>query len=61
MFFKPYLQKAGIHSDAVFPERGSEFGLKQCFFDTILQDPNQLFGPHQEITGIIEHTSNISD
>lgn len=61
MVFRPYLQKAGIHSKAALAERGSGFGLKQWFFDTIMQDPNQQFGPHQEITGIIQHTSNISD
>lgn len=61
MVFKPNLQEARVHRDAAFPEKGSGFILRQCLFDNILQDLNQLFGPHQEITGVIQHTSNISD
>lgn len=61
MVFKPYLQKAGTHSDAAFPERGFDLVWGNAFFDTILQGPNQLFGPHQETTGIIPLASNISD
>lgn len=51
MVFKLYLQKAGTHSDAAFPERGFDLVWGNAFIDTILQGPNQLFGPQQETTG----------
>lgn len=61
MVFKPYLQKAGTHSSAAFSREKFWFGLNRCFFDTLLQDPNQHFASHQEIVGIIPVIKNIND